>query len=128
MDSGDQYVVDLTECTRSCRRYDLTGIPCNHAIVAINYKKEKLEDYVDVCYSKVIYLKIFGHLIQPMNRMLMWEVAKNPPIQPYLYIRQLKKKRNKELAQGKIKGPLKYGICKKEGHNTRTHHMHLSTR
>ncbi|KAM1363142.1 hypothetical protein ACFX2H_027880 [Malus domestica] len=38
---GDQYVVNLTERTCSCWRYDLTSIPCNHTIIAINYKREK---------------------------------------------------------------------------------------
>ncbi|XP_068319782.1 uncharacterized protein [Pyrus communis] len=99
---GDQYVVDLTKLTCSCRRYDLTGIPCNHTIATINYKREKLEDYVDICYSKVMYLEIYGHLIQHMNGMSMWEVTENPPIQPSLYTRQPgrpKKKINKEAAE-----------------------------
>ncbi|KAB2604938.1 hypothetical protein D8674_036869 [Pyrus ussuriensis x Pyrus communis] len=138
-------------------RYDLTGIPCNHTIVTINYKREKLEDYVDICYSKVMYLEIYGHLIQPMNRMSMWEVTENPPIQPSLYTRQPgrpKKKINKKAAEmekeanprqseatnrsGDIPRPqqlsrkgqeiLKSGICKKKSHNTRTHHRHLPTR
>ncbi|KAM1048979.1 hypothetical protein ACFX2C_028129 [Malus domestica] len=87
----------------------------------------------------------------------MWEVTENPPIQPPLYTRQPgrpKKKINKEAAEmekeanprqseatnrsGDIPQPqqlsrkgqetLKCGICKKEGHNTRTYHMHLPTR
>ncbi|XP_070663243.1 uncharacterized protein [Malus domestica] len=154
---GDQFVVDLTERTCSCREFDLTGLPCSHAIVAINYKRDKPEDYVDVCYSKVMYLEIYGHLIQPMNVMSMWEVTENPPIQPPLYTRQPgrpKNKRNKEAVEkekednptqneatnisGDIPQPqqlsrkgqrtVKCGICKKEGHNTRTHHRHLPTR
>ncbi|XP_068304355.1 uncharacterized protein [Pyrus communis] len=74
----------------------------SHAITVINYKKDKLEYYVDVCYSNVIYLETYGHLIQPMNGMSMWKVTENPLIQPPLYTRQhgrLKKKRNKEAAE-----------------------------
>ncbi|KAB2609303.1 hypothetical protein D8674_012471 [Pyrus ussuriensis x Pyrus communis] len=58
------------------------------------------EEYVDVCYF--MYLEIYGHLIQPMNEMSMWEIIDNPPIQPLLYTRQpgrSKKKRNKEAAE-----------------------------
>ncbi|XP_070667339.1 uncharacterized protein [Malus domestica] len=99
---GDQFVVDLTERTCSCRGFNLTSLPCSHAIAAINYKRDKPEYYVDVCYSKVMYLEIYGHLIQPMNGMSMWEVTENPPIQPPLYTKQPgrpKKKRNKEAAE-----------------------------
>ncbi|KAM1300063.1 hypothetical protein ACFX2H_011282 [Malus domestica] len=49
---GDQFIVDLTERICSCWGFNLTGIPCNHAIVAINYRQDKPEDYLDGCYSK----------------------------------------------------------------------------
>jgi len=39
------------EKTCSCRRWDLTGIPCNHAIAAIWIKKDEPEIYVHECYT-----------------------------------------------------------------------------
>ncbi|KAB2628859.1 hypothetical protein D8674_033654 [Pyrus ussuriensis x Pyrus communis] len=101
-----------------------------HAIGVINYKREKPKDCMDVYYSKVKYLEIYGHLIQLMNGMSMWDATENPPIQPPLYTRQPggpKKKRNKELSR-KGQMTVKCEICKKEGHNTKTHHMHLPTK
>ncbi|XP_068331459.1 uncharacterized protein [Pyrus communis] len=68
---GEQYVVDLVEKTRFCRKYALTGIPCNHAISAINFKKEKPEDYVNAYYSKARYLELYSYLVMPMSEMSM---------------------------------------------------------
>ncbi|XP_048440371.1 uncharacterized protein LOC125477383 [Pyrus x bretschneideri] len=99
---GEQYVVDLVDKTCSCRKYDLIGIPCNHAISAIHFKREKPEDYVNAYYSKARYLEVYSHLIMPMNDMSLWEDIENPPILPPLYTRHLgrpRKKRNKEAAK-----------------------------
>ncbi|KAF7841628.1 uncharacterized protein G2W53_003926 [Senna tora] len=41
----DKYVVDLGERTCSCRVWDLCGIPCAHAIVALGWRNLKPEDY-----------------------------------------------------------------------------------
>ncbi|KAK6802828.1 hypothetical protein RDI58_000611 [Solanum bulbocastanum] len=45
------FSIDLKEKTCSCRRWDLTGIPCNHAIAAIWVKKDEPEIYVHKCYT-----------------------------------------------------------------------------
>ena len=150
-------MVDLVEKTCSCKKYGLTGIPRNHAIAAINFKREKPEDYVDAYYSKARYLELYSHLVMSMNGMSMWEETDKPPILPPTYTRQPgrpRKKRNKEAAERDNEGeqtptnptnnpqgppqPLKLGrkgqgtlkctVCKKEGHNARTHHRHLPPR
>ena len=99
---GEQYVVDLVEKTCFCRKYDLTRISCNHAITAINFKKEKLEDYVNAYYSKARYLEVYSHLVMPMNGMSLWEETENPPILPPTYTRQPgrpRRRRNKKAAE-----------------------------
>ncbi|XP_028962011.1 uncharacterized protein [Malus domestica] len=78
------------------------GIPCNHAISAINFKREKPEDYVDAYYSKARYLEVYSHLVMSMNEMSLWEETDKPPIVPPTYTRQPgrpMKKRNNEAAE-----------------------------
>ncbi|KAL2249690.1 UNVERIFIED_CONTAM: hypothetical protein Sindi_2442700 [Sesamum indicum] len=48
---GGQYAVDLSNHTCSCRKWELSGIPCKHAISAILNQKDDPEDYIDDCYS-----------------------------------------------------------------------------
>lgn len=38
-----QFVVDKTDCKCSCRRWQLSGVPCSHAISVLYYNEEKHE-------------------------------------------------------------------------------------
>ncbi|PNX89230.1 sucrose-phosphate synthase-like protein, partial [Trifolium pratense] len=42
----DQYVVNLVEKTCACRRWELSGIPCVHAISCLWFNNTKPEDFV----------------------------------------------------------------------------------
>ncbi|XP_059301367.1 uncharacterized protein LOC132053379 [Lycium ferocissimum] len=66
------FSVDLKEKTCSCRRWDLTGIPCNHAIVAIWVKKDEPEMYVHECYTVEQYMKSYNPSILPIVSFEQW--------------------------------------------------------
>ena len=74
-----QFVVDMELRTCACRRWDLTGIPCAHACCCILENNEELESYVDVCYSKETYQKIYSWVINPTNGPSLWEKENNAP-------------------------------------------------
>ncbi|KAL0308477.1 UNVERIFIED_CONTAM: hypothetical protein Sradi_5790000 [Sesamum radiatum] len=59
----DKFVVDLEKKTCTCGMFQLTGLPCCHACAAIGSKRSKLEDYVDDCYTKSTYLKVYSEII-----------------------------------------------------------------
>ena len=69
---GGEYAADLRAKTCSCRRWDLCGIPCPHAISAIFQWNENIEDYVDNFYKKEAYLKTYGPIIAPVPSMNQW--------------------------------------------------------
>ncbi|CAL5357054.1 unnamed protein product [Camellia sinensis] len=46
--NGQQFVVDLEAHTCSCRKWDLSGIPCPHSISAIYFKHENPKDYASM--------------------------------------------------------------------------------
>lgn len=46
----DKYIVDLKIKSCACRRWDLSGIPCCHAIACMYYNNEIPEDYVNPWY------------------------------------------------------------------------------
>ncbi|KAK4484268.1 hypothetical protein RD792_011494 [Penstemon davidsonii] len=48
---GEQCIADLRKHTCSCRSWDLSGIPCNHAMSAISFMVHNPLDYVNPCYS-----------------------------------------------------------------------------
>ncbi|CAL9029708.1 unnamed protein product [Prunus brigantina] len=123
---GGEYVVDLKAKTCSCRRWDLCGIPCSHAISCIFQNEANVFDYTHDFYKKEAYLSSY----EPM------------PGRP-------KKSRNKGPADVEVPAPvppnplppfynppptrlrriyvkIRCSICGQEGHN-KTRHANLGT-
>ncbi|KAK8649082.1 hypothetical protein V6N13_129818 [Hibiscus sabdariffa] len=127
-----QHCVNLTEHICTCRKWDLTGIPCNHAISAILMIEERPETYVDDCYKKSTQKAIYSHMVNPVKGQDQWArqtycepilppTLRRPPIIPH-------KNRKKEADEPIIQGVrvTKKGVimtctkCKRTGHNVRT--------
>ncbi|XP_031396836.1 uncharacterized protein LOC116207857 [Punica granatum] len=98
----DTYGVELKNRTCGCRMWDLTGIPCPHAIAGIHWLGKDAEDFVDDCYTKNTYLKAYDQLLQPLNGKKMWEKVESEPILPPIVRRQIgrpKKARKKDKSE-----------------------------
>ncbi|KAH7855476.1 hypothetical protein Vadar_025319 [Vaccinium darrowii] len=67
-----QYSVILKQSC-SCRRWELTGIPCEHGALVIAMQVRQPEDYVSDWYSKHTFLASYNHILHPMNGQDMWE-------------------------------------------------------
>ncbi|XP_050216383.1 uncharacterized protein LOC126667453 [Mercurialis annua] len=77
-----QFVVDKGEFTCSCRRWQLTGIPCHHAIAAMNENNEDPQKFMDDCYRISTYLDTYSHLLNPTNGKELWPKSNDPPVIP----------------------------------------------
>lgn len=51
----DKYVVNLSERSCSCRKWDLTGIPCCHGVACMWHNNYAPEDYVSIHYRCCVY-------------------------------------------------------------------------
>ncbi|XP_024195645.2 uncharacterized protein LOC112198766 [Rosa chinensis] len=133
---GSKYVVDLERRTCACRRWDITGIPCKHAISAINFMRHKPEDYVDACYLTNTYMAIYSHTVKPVNGMDLWIPSDELAILPPQYNRQPGRPRTKRIKDssekdtegpklGRVQKSLKCSNCGVLGHNVTTCHRHL---
>lgn len=69
---GDLFEVDLNSQQCSCRKWQLSGIPCPHAISALNHNQLVPKDYVADCYKKDTYMKAYEHMMYPMRGRDMW--------------------------------------------------------
>ncbi|KAM3375217.1 hypothetical protein P3S68_013931 [Capsicum galapagoense] len=67
VEGEDTHVVHLCRKKCTCRTWDLTGIPCPHAIKAYIHEKQKSEDHVNWWYSKEAYMLVYMHKIQPVR-------------------------------------------------------------
>ena len=128
--SGAQYMVDLAKHTCTCRRWDLTGIPCAHGIAAIYRKEDDPYKHVHSCYEKAAYLRAYTPYIHAMPSQEFWPPTNHQPVAPPKYHKQAgrpKKVRAREQDEPQRPSNLKKlpkcfskvncGMCGKKGHN-----------
>lgn len=94
---GHEVVVDLNERTCACRKWQLTGIPCFHAIACIFFQKLDPMDFIHECYTREKYLQVYSHVIEPISGEPYWEhTEQEPPLPPLKRIAPGRPKKNRE--------------------------------
>lgn len=74
----DQHVVDVKNQTCTCRKWELVGIPCKHAIATLNEMTANSEDVGDIYrwVHKVYWLdtwkKVYSYKVEPIKGRIMW--------------------------------------------------------
>ncbi|CAK8533602.1 unnamed protein product [Lathyrus sativus] len=116
------YVVNLLQQKCGCRKWDLSGIPCCHAIACIWYNKKEPEEYVSSFYRKSTVLATYSHIVMQTNDPQLWLVNVANPISPPIMRRFIgcpKKNRNKANDESRIRNTLHKTLqtvkCKKYG-------------
>ncbi|KAL5568733.1 hypothetical protein UlMin_025308 [Ulmus minor] len=113
------------------KAWDISGIPCPHAVVAIYHERGDPMDYVHHYYKKEAMLKAYSFEHIPLSDQKEWAKTRLVPIKAPLTRRQpgrpkrLRKREPNEPARNpnKLK---RYNVkifckkCKQEGHNSRT--------
>ncbi|KAL2900066.1 hypothetical protein RDABS01_025148 [Bienertia sinuspersici] len=74
----DTLNVDLEPRTCTCNKWNLTGIPCCHAISCIYFCHMEAEDFVHECYKKETYLKSYSVSIPPIQGERHWPKIHSP--------------------------------------------------
>ncbi|KAJ0781446.1 putative transcription factor interactor and regulator CCHC(Zn) family [Helianthus annuus] len=78
---GEQFVVDVIERTCTCRKWEIRGMPCTHAVAtnwdmaANGLKVDIPERWVDECYWLSTWKKVYSYKIGPINGRSMWPRA-----------------------------------------------------
>ncbi|XP_023736778.1 uncharacterized protein LOC111884692 [Lactuca sativa] len=63
----ESYCVDLQSWYCSCRLWELSGIPCVHAIAAMFYNQQNPEDFISPWFSSERFKDSYATFLQPMN-------------------------------------------------------------
>ncbi|XP_056175387.1 uncharacterized protein LOC115675634 isoform X3 [Syzygium oleosum] len=80
--NDDTFMVDLNEKTCTCRQWDISGIPCNHAISCINFIKCNVNDYVAESFKKDAYKRCYQFALPTLNGRKMWPKTSEEPLLP----------------------------------------------
>ncbi|XP_017635007.1 uncharacterized protein LOC108477073 [Gossypium arboreum] len=62
-----QYTVDLSQRICSCRNWQISGIPCSHACVAMYHLGLQPDEYLHEYYHIDTYKKAYSSLMHPIN-------------------------------------------------------------
>ena len=120
--SGFRFVVNLHEKTCSCRQWQVSGIPCKHAIAFItSLSNVPLENHVDMYYSVENFRLAYAQVIPAMEDKSQWPQSchgffMHPPLLKATAGRR-KTERYKGCTEKTKKGQHKCPICKGYGHH-----------
>ncbi|XP_077212812.1 uncharacterized protein LOC143847911 [Tasmannia lanceolata] len=115
--------VDLITRTCSCCAFQTYGLPCGHAIAAINITEFDLYDYCDECFDAERYQDTYAEVVHATLDRTQWHESPKPlvTILPPLEKRQP----GRPSTRGtdiELKGGLHYKCtrCRQLGHNRRS--------
>ena len=125
------YIVELLNKSCTCRRWNLSGIPCHHAIACMQHERILPVDQVHSSYSVERFKRAYAHNIMPCRDKSEWDNVINcPQVAPPHYEKKVgrpKKNRRKQPEEKQSKGGgtimSKHGVtihcsyCAKPGHN-----------
>ena len=110
------YVVDITTRTCDCKRWQLSGIPCNHAIACFREDNIDPESMVHDCYTIDTYMKAYAYQISPMRDRVHWEKINGIFVHPPIYTKVMgrpkrcRKKTPEEKEKNGVKKLTKTGV------------------
>uniref|UniRef100_A0ACD5UW30 Uncharacterized protein n=1 Tax=Avena sativa TaxID=4498 RepID=A0ACD5UW30_AVESA len=131
------YCVDLKARTCDCRRWQLSSIPCHHAIACCREDRIDPESLVHSCYSIETHNKAYAYNLYPLRARCHWEKQDTPIIHPPLFTKVMgrpKKNRRKTPEEVKKNGATKItkagmkmhcSICGHDSHNKRGHAKYM---
>ncbi|XP_062103973.1 uncharacterized protein LOC133815107 [Humulus lupulus] len=99
-ETDGSFVVDLIALTCTCRKFELNGLPCSHAVAAIWKRGLNVLDYVHDYYKKESFIHVYEGVVQPMPSPNKWPSSSNAPILPppeYKLPGRPKKSRKREV-------------------------------
>ncbi|XP_056695367.1 uncharacterized protein [Spinacia oleracea] len=109
-----------------CGKWQISGIPCKHALRVIYDQRLNPIDFVSPFFKSAAYKLTYADHIHPMSDPTQWPNFSLPTIQPPVIKRQAgrpakKRKRGpNEPMKGKRNINVKCGKCREFGHNSRT--------
>ncbi|KAK2653514.1 hypothetical protein Ddye_013370 [Dipteronia dyeriana] len=116
-------LVNLSQKTCSCSKFEIDKLPWHHALAAIRYAKKKFLDYYGDYYKTTSWVEAYAESIFPVGYPSEWNIPEDvrskvvlsPPFRGQdERPRKMRFKSTREHGNGKTRN---YTICKKSGHN-----------
>ena len=84
-------ITQLTSMTKhcDCRRWNLTGIPCSHAISCLRHERIPAEDIIHQYYTTETYSAVYGFNVMPCADKTNWMKMDGPKVEPPIYEKKI---------------------------------------
>ncbi|KAL3514047.1 hypothetical protein ACH5RR_026764 [Cinchona calisaya] len=105
--NGVQLAVHLKKKLCTCNLWDVSGIPCCHAITAIHRTGGDSQKGVDICYNKDLFFKIYENVLQPISWPSLQPDSSMLELDPPIVLVQPgrpRKARMRDITEGKNHG------------------------
>ena len=129
LSNQNTYIVELNMRSCSCRRWQLTGIPCSHVLACLRHERIKADLMVASCYKLSTYVEAYKGSIYPVGDKTEWIRTNGPDILPPYYEKKVgrpkrsRRKNPEELADGtrlsKHGVKMHCGYCRDPNHTRR---------
>lgn len=127
---NNMFAVDLNKKECSCRYWQLSGLPCPHAISCIFFKTNAMDEYIASCFTVDAFKKTYNHCLMPVEGMQSWPQSDTEPMEAPGYIKmpgRPKKERKREPSEkpkaarvSRVGTVIRCRKCKQIGHNRST--------
>ncbi|XXG69200.1 hypothetical protein AAC387_Pa06g2128 [Persea americana] len=108
--------LDLQSC--SYRGWDVLGIPCSHAVAAIQMRGVDPYDYCEQWFSSDVYQSTYNDIVHAIRDISQWEVQSNMPVLPPHARRQAgRPKKNRTRTEDRQKRQVTCSNFCQIGHN-----------
>lgn len=118
----EEFSVNLDGRTCSCRQYQLMGMPCVHAIAAIQARHYNIYDYCAYWYTVETYRQTYSKTLSAIQSCIDWPCEPNDsPILPPTWQKRVGRPKRKSIeSQSLVRGgTVRCEKCKEPGHNRR---------
>ncbi|KAL7219522.1 hypothetical protein ACSBR2_012558 [Camellia fascicularis] len=79
---GVRHIVHLCRMSCYCKEWEISGIPCTHAMVVISHSRMNVEHFINPYYSKQKYFMANDGIIHPISDHTLWTLIDEVPLYP----------------------------------------------
>lgn len=111
-------VVHLNRRSYSCRKWDVLGIPCSHAIAAIHMRGLDPYDYCEYWFTSDVYRSTFHDIVHAIRDISQWGTRSGLHVLPPHARRQAgQPRKNRIRTEDRKRSQVKCSNCHQVGHN-----------
>ncbi|KAH9649573.1 SWIM-type domain-containing protein [Citrus sinensis] len=77
-----RFIVDLVSRSYDCGHWELSGLPCAHAMAAISHARHTTEEYLPKYCTKQAYLNTYAVMFKPIPDKVTWDPCDRPKLSP----------------------------------------------